>query len=51
MQLRKKDGVIKNIVLTTILLMLPVIIFADKGVVVKKDVCGSGNSIIETTDG
>ncbi|HHA2904271.1 TPA: hypothetical protein ACOD92_000524 [Stenotrophomonas maltophilia] len=24
---------------------------ADKGVVVKEDVCGSGNSIIETTDG
>jgi len=26
-------------------------IYADKGVVVKEDVCGSGNSIIETTDG
>lgn len=25
--------------------------FADTGVVVKEDVCGSGNSIIETTDG
>jgi len=25
--------------------------FADKGVVVKEDVCGSGNAIIETTDG
>jgi len=25
--------------------------FADAGVVVKEDVCGSGNSIIETTDG
>ena len=25
--------------------------FADVGVVVKEDVCGSGNSIIETTDG
>lgn len=24
---------------------------ADKGVVVKEDVCGSGNAIIETTDG
>ena len=26
-------------------------IYADKAVVVKEDVCGSGNSIIETTDG
>jgi len=25
--------------------------FSDKGVVVKDDVCGSGNAIIETTDG
>ena len=25
--------------------------FADKGVVVKEDVCGTGNVIIETTDG
>lgn len=25
--------------------------FADRGVVVKEDVCGSGNAIIETTDG
>lgn len=25
--------------------------FADKGIVVKEDVCGSGNAIIETTDG
>ena len=25
--------------------------FADKGVVVKEDVCGAGNAIIETTDG
>ncbi|WP_329889148.1 hypothetical protein [Stenotrophomonas sepilia] len=25
--------------------------FADKGVVVKEDVCGSGNAIIETSDG
>ncbi len=41
----------KNIILTTILLALPAIAFADKGVVVKGDVCGSGNSIIETTDG
>lgn len=27
------------------------IAFADKGVVIKDDVCGSGNAIIETTDG
>lgn len=26
-------------------------VYADKGEVVKEDVCGSGNSIIETTDG
>ena len=25
--------------------------YADRGVVVKEDVCGSGNSIIETSDG
>lgn len=25
--------------------------FADKGVVVKEDVCGTGNAIIETSDG
>ena len=25
--------------------------FADKGIVIKEDVCGSGNVIIETTDG
>ena len=41
----------KNFILTAILLMLPTIAFADRGVVVKEDVCGSGNSIIETTDG
>ncbi len=27
------------------------LVFADAGVVVKEDVCGSGNSIIESTDG
>ena len=27
------------------------LVFADTGVVVKEDLCGSGNSIIETTDG
>ena len=41
----------KYFILTVILLSLPAIAFADKGVVVKEDVCGSGNSIIETTDG
>lgn len=25
--------------------------FADKGIVVKEDVCGAGNAIIETSDG
>jgi hypothetical protein len=41
----------KKLVFTIILLTLPIISFADVGVVVKEDVCGSGNSIIETTDG
>lgn len=27
------------------------LVYADKGEVIKEDVCGSGNSIIETTDG
>ena len=31
--------------------MIALPVYADKGVVVKEDVCGSGNSIIETTDG
>ncbi|MDD3476399.1 MAG: hypothetical protein PHI38_05990 [Sulfurimonas sp.] len=34
-----------------ILFVLTVTLFADKGVVVKEDVCGTGNAIIETTDG
>ena len=41
----------KIFILTAILLTLPAIVFADKGVVVKEDVCGIGNSIIESTDG
>ena len=31
--------------------MIALPVYADKGVVVKEDVCGSVNSIIETTDG
>ncbi|WP_413154341.1 hypothetical protein [Bartonella sp. cb54] len=27
------------------------VVFADKGIVIKEDVCGIGNVIIETTDG
>jgi len=34
-----------------IILLLPIQAFADKGMVVKEDVCGFGNAIIETTDG
>lgn len=34
-----------------ILLFLAVEAYADKGIVVKEDVCGSGNAIIETSDG
>ncbi|WP_325893317.1 hypothetical protein [Grimontia sp. NTOU-MAR1] len=41
----------KTIFLTTTLLLFSGSVLADKGVVVKKDVCGSGNAIIETTDG
>jgi len=33
------------------LLIFSTVLFADKGVVVKEDVCGTGNAIIETTDG
>jgi len=36
---------------TLIVLIFSTILFADKGVVVKEDVCGTGNAIIETTDG
>ncbi len=41
----------KNFILSVILLISPAIAFADKGVVVVEDVCGIGNSIIETIDG
>ena len=34
-----------------LVIFFPLVAFADKGEVVKEDVCGSGNSIIETTDG
>ena len=34
-----------------VLLVLSGYVMADVGVVVKEDVCGSGNSIIETSDG
>lgn len=38
-------------VLFLITLGFPFPALADKGVVVKEDVCGTGNAIIETTDG
>ena len=41
----------KKIAIVMFALSFSSIVFADKGVVVKEDVCGSGNSIIETTDG
>jgi hypothetical protein len=41
----------KIITFVAIVLALPVIAFADLGVVLKEDVCGNGNSIIETKDG
>jgi hypothetical protein len=41
----------KKIIFTISLMILPAMVFADVGEVVKEDVCGSGNSIIETTDG
>jgi hypothetical protein len=39
----------KRIIFITLILEL--FLLADKGIVVKEDVCGSGNTIIETTDG
>ncbi|MDL1979067.1 MAG: hypothetical protein ACNY01_12470 [Desulfobacteria bacterium] len=40
----------KKILLFLICFGFAVPAFADKGVVVKEDVCGTGNAIIETTD-
>lgn len=37
--------------LLILLILIPFSAHADKGEVVKADVCGSGNSVIETTDG
>ena len=34
-----------------LILIFATVLFADKGEVVKEDVCGTGNAIIETTDG
>ncbi len=42
---------IKKIAISVVLTLFSSVALADKGVVVKEDVCGSGNSIIETTDG
>lgn len=41
----------KKIVLFSICVGFAVPAFAGKGVVLKEDVCGTGNAIIETTDG
>lgn len=41
----------KKILLVFIYFVFASPAFADKGVVVKEDVCGIGNAIIETTDG
>lgn len=41
----------KRLLITISIMLSSNIVFADAGVVVKEDVCGSGNSIIETTDG
>lgn len=41
----------KSIVFLLICLGFVAPAFADKGEVVKEDVCGTGNAIIETTDG
>jgi hypothetical protein len=41
----------KKITIGVILYGISLFAFADKGEVIKEDVCGSGNVIIETTDG
>ncbi len=41
---------IRNTLILTLLIISPTAAFADKGIVIKEDVCGSGNAIIETTD-
>lgn len=41
----------RNITILVSSLIFSTVVFADKGVVVKEDVCGTGNAIIETTDG
>jgi len=41
----------KKITVGIILYGVSLFAFADKGEVVKEDVCGAGNTIIETTDG
>lgn len=40
-----------KLILVIVGLLFPLTVFADKGTVVKEDVCGTGNTIIETTDG
>ncbi len=41
----------RNITILASSLIFSTVVFADEGVVVKEDVCGTGNSIIETSDG
>ena len=49
--MRKEETMIKKIAISVVLTLFSSVALADKGVVVKEDVCGLGNSIIETTDG
>ena len=49
--MRKEEAMNKLTILSVILITFSPLALADKGEVVKEDVCGSGNSIIETTDG
>lgn len=41
----------KKQIVILVMALLPISAYADKGIVVKEDVCGTGNAIIETTDG
>lgn len=43
--------IMRNMTILASCLIFYTAAFADKGVVVKEDVCGAGNTIIETSDG
>ena len=47
----RKGEIMRSITLLLLMLGLALPAYADKGEVVKEDVCGTGNAIIETTDG